>query len=156
MRKVLGRGVAVAASITAVVALAACNSGGRAAPPASDREIKAKNADTITVTANCAAANQIDVDVNKWVVDMKPNGVVTFVVDTASSDDAVVTIEQKTPDQWPFADAPPFNPGKGSANGPKGGKAKAAKGEYHYNLRVVCGAAPNTRTVLIDPDIFVD
>jgi hypothetical protein len=142
--------------LAATVTMAACKAGGRAEPLASDRDIKAKKYDTVTVTANCAAANQIDVDVNKWVVDMKPNGEVTFVVDATSSDDAVVTIEQKTPDQWPFEDGPPFNPGKGSANGPKGGKAKAAKGEYHYNLRVVCGAAPNTRTVLIDPDIFVD
>jgi hypothetical protein len=68
----------------------------------------------------------------------------------------VVTIEQKTAEQWPFVDNPPFNPGKGNGNGPKVGKTKGPKGEYHYNLRVVCGTAPNTRTVLIDPDIFVD
>jgi uncharacterized membrane protein len=156
MRKTSVKGMGVAVAITAVVALAACDPGARAVPPASDRVVKAKQNDTITITANCTDTTQIDVDVDKWVVDMKPNGDVTFVVSPTSSADAVVTIEQKTADQWPFAEAPPFNPGNGNGNGPKGGKAKSAKGEYHYNLRVVCGTAPNSRTVLIDPDIFVD
>lgn len=148
MRSTLMRGV----GITAVMAvMVACDRGEQAAAPQPfERVVKAKDKETVTITANCAANNQIDVALSSWVVDIKKKGEVTFAVVSSSTPAPVVTIEQKTADQWPFDQPSPFSPGNG--NGDAKGNAKDKTGKFQYNLRVVCGS----QSVLIDPDIFVD
>jgi hypothetical protein len=152
MRSTLKRGVGIVAVLAVMVA---CDRGEQAVVPEPFvRTVKAKDQDTVTITANCAVNNQVDVALSNWVVDIKKKGEVSFAVVSNSTPAAVVTIEQKSAELWPFDEAPPFSPGNG--NGQAKGKAKDKNGKYQYNLRVVCGTGTATRTVLIDPDIFVD
>lgn len=108
-----------------------------------------QTAATVTMTAECTAGNQIDVKVDQWVLRMKKKGDVSFVTQTTSG--ASVAVTQKTPEQWPFEETPPFN-GNGK------GKIKDKNGDYHYNVRVACaiGTSGDSVRVVIDPDIIVN
>lgn len=155
MHSAMKRGVVVAAVLAGAVACA--DKAPKVASPGG-RVITSKPNETVTVTANCTAGNQIDVAVDKWLIGVKKNGEVTFLLTSASSPAPDVTVLEKSTGQWPFIDRTPIKPGNGKGNGPGGGKgkAKADTGTYQYNLRVVCGTGPAARIVVIDPDIFVD
>jgi hypothetical protein len=156
MHGAMKRGV-VMAVVTAVVASAvACADKAPQATVAEGRLLKPKKNDTVTVTANCTSDSQVDVALDKWVVDVNKNGEVTFLLNSTSTPVADVTVLQKSTGKWPFSDTTSIKPGKGDGNGRNKGKAKADTGKYQYNLRVVCGTGATARTVVIDPDIFVD
>lgn len=114
-----------------------------------DPRLASKLTDTVTVTANCAAGNQIDVKVDKWVLRMKKKGDVLFV--PVSSTGAAISITQQTPELWPFDQTPPLS-GNGS------GKIKDKDGDYRYDVRVACsiGTTGDSVRVVIDPDIIVN
>jgi hypothetical protein len=103
---------------------------------------------------------QIDVAVDKWVIDVKKNSEVTFVLSSTSRPAPTVTVVPQSAADWTFTDGALLRPckggGKGHVNGK--GKVKGANGKYHYNLRVACsvGTGKDSTRVVIDPDIFVD
>jgi hypothetical protein len=132
--------------VLAVVGLGACAPDN--APAADTIVMKYKNDETVTVTAACNAANQIDVAVDKWEIYMKKKGTVTFELKPSSG--ASLELTAKSDSLWPFDEAPPFK-----QNGK--GKIKDKKATYQYNIRVAC-ALPggDSARVVIDPDIFVD
>ncbi len=128
---------------TAAVAMSACRK------PAADPRTEFQNQETVTISANCAAGNQVDVVVDKWVLRMKKKGDVTFNMQSTTG--AAFELTQKTPESWPFDEAPPF---KGRAKG----TIKNKNGDYRYNIRVACaiGASGDSVRVVIDPDIIVN
>ena len=135
------QGVRSGIIITASMAMSACQK------PVADSRITSKLADTVTITANCAAGNQIDVKVNKWVLYMKKRGEVVFIpVSTAG---AAISVTQQSPALWPFDQTPPL-----SGNG----KIKNTDGDYRYDVRVACsiGATGDSVRAVIDPDIIVN
>ena len=129
--------------ITATIVMSACQR------PVEDPRLTFLQADTVTITANCSAVNQVDVVVDKWVLRMKKSGEVAFRTVTTSG--AAVELTQKTEAQWPFVEPPPF---KGTAKG----KTKKENGDYRYNVRVACatGTGNDSARVVIDPDIIVN
>jgi hypothetical protein len=131
------------AMIATMIGISACQR------PAEDPRTAFQDSATVTITANCTAGNQVDVVVDKWVLRMKKKGDVTFAAQTTSG--AVVALTQKSPEQWPFDEAPPLN---GNAKG----KIKDKNGDYRYNVRVACaiGTAGDSVRVVIDPDIIVN
>jgi hypothetical protein len=172
MHGLVKRGVVVAAGLAVAVACAdkatdADDLGlvgsflvGPQVAPQQGRVIASKTSETVTVTANCMAGNQIDVAVDKWVIDVKKNSEVTFVLSSTSRPAPTVTVVPKSAADWPFTDGALLRPGKGGGKGPGNGKGKVkgANGKYHYNLRVACsvGTGKDSTRVVIDPDIFVD
>ena len=129
--------------ITTTIVMSACQR------PVQDPRLTFLQADTVRITANCSAGNQVDVVVDKWVLRMKKNGDVAFFTTSASG--ATVELTQKTEAQWPFVEPPPF---KGTAKG----KNKEKSGDYRYNVRVACatGTGNDSVRVVIDPDIIVN
>ena len=129
--------------ITTTIMMSACQR------PVEDPRLTFLQTDTVTITANCSAVNQVDVVVNKWVLHMKKNGEVTF--NTISTSGAAVELTQKTEAQWPFVEPPPF---KGIGKG----RTKEKSGDYRYNVRVACatGTGNDSVRVVIDPDIIVN
>jgi len=127
----------------AVVAMSACKQ------PAADPRVEFRNQETVTITANCAAGNQVDVVVDKWVLRMKKEGDVTFNMQTTTG--AAFELTQKTAESWPFDEASPV---KGNAKT----KIKNKNGDYRYNVRLACaiGASGDSVRVVIDPDIIVN
>jgi len=117
--------------------------------PAADPRLAYQEAETVTITANCAAGNQVDVVVDKWVLRMKKKGEVTFNPQTTTG--AAIEVTQKTAATWPFDETPPL---KGNAKG----KLKDKNGDYRYNVRVACALGTNGDSVrvVIDPDIIVN
>lgn len=129
--------------IATTVGLSACQR------PAEDPRVASKLADTVTITANCATGNQIDVKVDKWVLRMKKKGDVTFA--PVSTTGAAISVTQQSPALWPFDEAPPL---RGNAKG----KIKNRDGDYRYDVRVACsiGTTGDSVRVVIDPDIIVN
>ena len=129
--------------ITTTIVMSACRR------PVEDPRVKFVQADTVTITANCSAGNQVDVVVDKWVLRMKKNGEVAFT--TISTSGAAVELTQKTEAEWPFVENPPF---KGTGKG----RTKEKSGDYRYNVRVACatGTGNDSVRVVIDPDIIVN
>jgi len=135
--------IVTGAIATTAVAMSACQK------IAVDPRTEFQTQETVTITANCAAGNQVDVVVDKWVLRMKKGGDMTFDLQTTSG--AAFELTQKTPESWPFDEAPPFT-------GKARGKVKDKKGDYRYNIRLACaiGASGDSVRVVIDPDIIVN
>lgn len=114
-----------------------------------DPRLVFQNSATVTITANCTAGNQVEVAVDQWVLRMKKKGDVTFTVQSTSG--AAIAVTQKSPEQWPFDETPPFN-------GNSKGKIKDKNGDYRYNVRAACaiGTTGDSVRVVIDPDIIVN
>ncbi len=129
--------------ITTTIVMSACQR------PVEDVRMAFKLSDTVTVTANCTAGNNVDVVVDKWVLHMKKKGDVTLVARTTGG--AAIEFTEKTAAKWPFVESPPF---KGNAKG----TIKDANGDYRYNVRVACptGTGNDSVRVVIDPDIIVN
>jgi hypothetical protein len=126
--------------LMAVVVLGAC--GG-------DPQTRFQQSETVTVTASCGAGNQIDVDVDKWVIRIKKKGEVTFAPVVSGGASVEITAKQDST-TWPFDERPPFNGGGR-------GKAKDKNGTYHYNVRVACPLPTgDSSRVVIDPDVIVN
>ncbi len=129
--------------ITTTIVMSACQR------PVEDVRMAFKQADTVTVTANCTAGNNVYVVVDKWVLHMKKKGDVTLI--PLPTGGAAIEFTEKTAARWPFVESPPF---KGNAKG----TIKDANGDYRYNVRVACptGTGNDSVRVVIDPDIIVN
>lgn len=118
------------------------------------------------ITAACTSEKQIDVKVDQWKVSVAHGGSIDWILDPGGNPttDPVVTIEPKNANpseaNWPFDDFVPFRAEKGGGKNKKVRENAAGPNNqgknYQYSVRIVCGTSPNDRTVVIDPDIFVD
>ncbi|WP_411281100.1 hypothetical protein [Gemmatimonas sp.] len=125
-------------------------------------KVAAKSNNKVRVEAKCVSLGVVNVKVDQWAVDVDRDGSIDWILETGGdpATDAIVTIEPKNANApWPFTDRAPITPTVAGANkkvrpnaGGPGGKSET----YRYNIRIVCGLAPNQQTVVIDPDIIVN
>jgi hypothetical protein len=150
--------------VMAVVVLAAtmvgCAGDGQSADSAvgqPDGSGATPKTDTVSITVACG--DNMFVKVAPWGLKLKKNGKddVVFVVDTASNVEAVdITLKSPTA-AWPLTDRPPYSVAKANGNGGKKKQDdKAAEGTYSYNISANCSVNGQPRTIVIDPDIFVN
>lgn len=126
------------------------------------RLVVSKTQDTLNITAYCTADNQVHVGLDKWVVDIKKQGDIDWVllpVPTTPAGNVLATVDIQPKlaggDNWAFDDPPPINP---NANSPTRKKVKNIpnKKTFQYLMNVSCTVNGVTNRVIIDPDIIVD